>query len=84
MSAVAKNLKKRLWAQLFPHRAYDDCLDYDDFKLAVEDALKQGVDLIVTISPTQIACLFASGACTSSMCLYQLFCEFVAQCRKNV
>ena len=57
MSAVAKNLKSD-WAQLFPHEPYDDCLDYDDFKLAVEDALKQGVDLIVTISPTQMrACL---------------------------
>ncbi|WP_428378405.1 BMP family ABC transporter substrate-binding protein [Olsenella sp. Marseille-QA0557] len=52
-----KKLEKRLGPTIST-RAYDDCLDYDDFKLAVEDALKQGVDLIVTISPTQMrACL---------------------------
>lgn len=52
-----KKLEKRLGATVSTC-AYNDCLDDDDFRLSVEDALEKGTDLIVTISPTQMrACL---------------------------
>ena len=46
-------LERRLGATIST-RAYRDCVDATDFDLAVDDALAEGSDLIVTIAPTQM------------------------------
>ena len=51
------HLKARLGASVMT-RAYPDCADDEAFDHAVDDALADGADLVVTISPTQMrSCL---------------------------